>query len=31
LGLKPAPESTGLWPAIFAAKWAITIALLIML
>ncbi len=28
---KPAPESTGLWPAIFAAKWAITIALLIML
>ena len=28
---KPAPESTGLWPAIFAAKWYITIALLIIL
>jgi len=27
----PAPGSTGLWPAIFAAKWAITIALLIVL
>ena len=25
---KPAPGSTGLWPAIFAAKWYITIALL---
>ena len=28
---KPAPGSTGLWPAIFAAKWTITIALLIIL
>ena len=28
---KPAPGSTGLWPAIFAAKWIITIALLIIL
>jgi len=28
---KPAPESTGLWPSIFAAKWYITIALLIIL
>jgi len=28
---KPAPGSTGLWPAIFAAKWYITIALLILL
>jgi uncharacterized membrane protein YraQ (UPF0718 family) len=28
---KPAPGSTGLWPAIFAAKWYITIALLIVL
>jgi hypothetical protein len=28
---KPAEGSTGLWPAIFAAKWYITIALLIML
>jgi len=28
---KPAPGSTGLWPAIFAAKWYITIALLIIL
>lgn len=28
---KPAPRSTGLWPAIFAAKWYITIALLIIL
>jgi uncharacterized protein len=27
----PAPGSTGLWPAIFAAKWYITIALLIVL
>lgn len=27
----PAPGSTGLWPAIFAAKWYITIALLIIL
>jgi uncharacterized membrane protein YraQ (UPF0718 family) len=25
---KPAPGSTGIWPAIFAAKWYITIALL---
>ncbi|MBU0973033.1 MAG: permease [Proteobacteria bacterium] len=25
---KPAPGSTGLWPAIFAAKWYITVALL---
>jgi len=28
---KPAEGSTGLWPAIFAAKWYITIALLIVL
>lgn len=28
---KPAPGSTGLWPAIFAVKWFITIALLIVL
>ena len=28
---KPAPGSTGLWPAIFAIKWYITIALLIVL
>jgi hypothetical protein len=28
---KPVPGSTGLWPAIFAAKWYITIALLIVL
>ena len=28
---KPTPGSTGLWPAIFAAKWYITIALLIIL
>ena len=28
---KPAPGSTGLWPTIFAAKWYITIALLIIL
>jgi uncharacterized membrane protein YraQ (UPF0718 family) len=28
---KPSPGSTGLWPAIFAAKWYITIALLIIL
>jgi len=28
---KPAAGSTGLWPAIFAAKWYITIALLIIL
>ena len=28
---KPASGSTGLWPAIFAAKWYITIALLIIL
>ena len=28
---KPAADSTGLWPAIFAAKWYITIALLIVL
>lgn len=28
---KPAPGSTGLWPAIFAAKWYITITLLIVL
>jgi len=25
---KPAPDSTGVWPAIFAAKWYITVALL---
>jgi len=28
---KPAPGSTGLWPAIFAAKWYITVILLIAL
>jgi uncharacterized membrane protein YraQ (UPF0718 family) len=28
---RPAPGSTGLWPAIFAAKWYVTIALLILL
>ena len=28
---RPAPGSTGLWPAIFAAKWYITIGLLIVL
>ncbi len=28
---KPSPGSTGLWPIIFAAKWYITIALLIIL
>ncbi len=28
---KPAPDATGLWPAIFAAKWYITVALLIVL
>ena len=28
---KPAPESTGLWPIVFAAKWYIAIALLIVL
>lgn len=28
---KPAPDSTGIWPMIFAAKWYITIALLIFL
>ena len=28
---KPAPGSTGLWPAVFAAKWYITVALLIAL
>ncbi len=28
---KPAPGATGLWPAIFAVKWYITIALLIIL
>ncbi|MFO7643117.1 MAG: permease [Desulfosarcina sp.] len=28
---KPAPDSTGLWPAIFAVKWYITVALLIIL
>ncbi|MCB2215276.1 permease [Desulfofustis glycolicus] len=28
---KPAPDATGLWPAIFTAKWYITIALLIAL
>lgn len=26
---KPAPESTGLWPAIFAAKWYLVIGLLL--
>jgi hypothetical protein len=28
---KPSPEATGLWPAIFGAKWYITVALLIIL
>ncbi len=28
---KPAPGSTGLWPAIFAAKWYITVTLLVVL
>ena len=28
---KPAPGSTGLWPAIFTAKWYITVTLLIVL
>lgn len=28
---KPAPGATGLWPAIFAAKWYITVALLVIL
>ena len=28
---KPAPGSTGIWPAIFAAKWYITITLLVIL
>ncbi|RJP83074.1 MAG: permease [Desulfobacteraceae bacterium] len=28
---KPSVDSTGLWPAIFAAKWYITIALLVIL
>jgi uncharacterized protein len=28
---KPAPGSTGLWPAVFAVKWHITITLLIIL
>jgi hypothetical protein len=28
---KPAPGSTGLWPAIFAAKWYITVILLVVL
>ena len=28
---RPAPGSTGLWPAIFAAKWTITVILLIIL
>ena len=28
---KPAPDATGLWPAIFAAKWYITGALLVVL
>ena len=28
---RPAPGSTGLWPAIFAIKWYITIALLVVL
>lgn len=28
---RPAPESSGLWPAIFAAKWHVTIALLVVL
>ena len=28
---KPAPGATGIWPAIFAAKWYITVALLVVL
>ncbi len=28
---KPSPDATGLWPAVFAAKWYITIALLLVL
>ena len=28
---KPSPDATGIWPAIFAAKWYISIALLIVL
>ncbi len=28
---KPAPGSTGLWPAVFAAKWYITVVFLILL
>jgi hypothetical protein len=28
---KPAPDATGLWPAIFAAKWYITVGLLLIL
>lgn len=28
---KPAPDAVGLWPAIFAAKWYITVALLVIL
>jgi len=28
---KPAPDATGLWPAIFGIKWFITIALLVIL
>ncbi|WP_028322290.1 permease [Desulfatiglans anilini] len=28
---RPAPGSTGLWPALFAAKWTITIGLLVVL
>ncbi len=28
---KPAPGSTGIWPAVFAAKWYITITLLVLL
>lgn len=28
---KPAPDATGLWPAVFAVKWYITAALLIVL
>jgi uncharacterized membrane protein YraQ (UPF0718 family) len=28
---RPGPESSGLWPAIFAAKWHVTIALVIVL
>jgi uncharacterized membrane protein YraQ (UPF0718 family) len=28
---KPAPDSEGLWPAIFAAKWYVTVGLLVVL